>query len=180
MFSDCLSSSPWLSSHVSQVSVHFLDTKAFPTTCRWEESHPLYHTQKCTVCSNNQSLEGGEHWKSTERCQLPSLLPFTFTFESLFDQPPEQAATVVTEGGAHVVVNFEAMRHVNVETFLLKLRTGRGLRRFALNRTSFTQKMAGTAQSSNNFTLTTPRVNIPHLAGKEFAHETPPTPWQGF
>ena len=43
-----------------------------------------------------------------------------FTFESLPDQPPEQAATVVTEGRAHVVVNFEAVRHVDVETFLLK------------------------------------------------------------
>lgn len=46
--------------------------------------------------------------------------PTFFTFEPLFDQPPEQAAAVVAEGRAHVVVNSEAMRHVNVETFLLK------------------------------------------------------------
>jgi len=72
----------------------------------------------------------------------PRLLLCTFTFESLFDQPPEQAAAVVTEGRAHVVVNFEAMRHVNVETFLLKLRTGRGVKHFTQNRTYFLQKTA--------------------------------------
>lgn len=75
-----------------------------------------------------------------ERSQLPSLLLCTFTFESLFDQPPEQAAAVVAEGRAHVVVNSEAMRHVNVETFLLKLRTRRGVKHRTHNRTSFSQK----------------------------------------
>lgn len=28
---------------------------------------------------------------------------------------------MVTEGGAHIVVNLESMRHVNVETFFLEL-----------------------------------------------------------
>lgn len=57
--------------------------------------------------------------------QLPSLLLLTFTLEPLFDQPPEQAAAVVAEVRAHIIVNFEAMRHVDFETFLLKLRTDR-------------------------------------------------------
>ena len=49
-----------------------------------------------------------------------SLFP-TFTFEPLFHQAPQQAATVVTEGGAHVVVVLEAVRHVNLEALLLEL-----------------------------------------------------------
>lgn len=28
---------------------------------------------------------------------------------------------MVTEGGAHVVINFESVRHVNIEAFFLKL-----------------------------------------------------------
>lgn len=35
---------------------------------------------------------------------------------------------MVTEGGAHVVVNLESVRHVDVETFFLELRRGGGHR----------------------------------------------------
>lgn len=50
----------------------------------------------------------------------------TFALQSLLHQPPEQAATVVTEGGAHVVVNLEPVRHVDVEPFFLELGSGGG------------------------------------------------------
>lgn len=55
--------------------------------------------------------------------ELSSVLLLTFTLEALLDQPPEQAATVVTEGGAHVVVDSEAVGHVDVEPLLLELST---------------------------------------------------------
>lgn len=45
----------------------------------------------------------------------------TFTLQALFDQTPQQAPTVVTEGGAHVIVGFETVRHVNFKTLLLEL-----------------------------------------------------------
>lgn len=45
----------------------------------------------------------------------------TLTLQPLLHQPPEQAAAVVTEGGAHVVINLEPVRHVDVETFFLEL-----------------------------------------------------------
>lgn len=44
---------------------------------------------------------------------------------SLSDHSPEQAAAVVAEGGAHVVVHLEAVRHVDLEALLLELHTHR-------------------------------------------------------
>jgi len=41
----------------------------------------------------------------------------TFTFESLLDDPPEEAAAVVTEGGAHVRVHLEPVGNVQFESF---------------------------------------------------------------
>lgn len=49
----------------------------------------------------------------------------TFTFLSLSDHSPEQAAAVIAEGGAHVVVHLEAVRHVDLEALLLELHTHR-------------------------------------------------------
>jgi hypothetical protein len=52
----------------------------------------------------------------TAHTQLP-----TFTLEALFDQAPQQTATVVTEGRTHVVVVLEAVWHVNLKALLLEL-----------------------------------------------------------
>ena len=48
--------------------------------------------------------------------------PLTFTLEPLPHQPPQHLSTVVTEGGAHVVVGLEAVRHVDFKALLLELR----------------------------------------------------------
>lgn len=45
----------------------------------------------------------------------------TFTFETLFDQTPQQTSTVVTESGTHVVVDLETVWHVNFKALLLEL-----------------------------------------------------------
>lgn len=45
----------------------------------------------------------------------------TFTLEALFDQTPQQTPTMVTEGGTHVVVRLEAVRHVDFKALLLEL-----------------------------------------------------------
>jgi len=50
---------------------------------------------------------------------------FTFTFEALLVEAPEQTATVVTESGALVVMLLEAMRHVDLEALLLELQARR-------------------------------------------------------
>lgn len=49
------------------------------------------------------------------------MLRLTVTFEALFIETPQHTATVVTEGGAPVVVTLEAMWHVNLEALFLKL-----------------------------------------------------------
>lgn len=46
----------------------------------------------------------------------------TFTFKALSVETPQQTTTVVTECGALVVVVFEAMRHINLETLFLELK----------------------------------------------------------
>lgn len=45
----------------------------------------------------------------------------TFTLEALSVETPQQAAAVVAERGASVVVVLEAMRHVDLEALLLEL-----------------------------------------------------------
>ncbi|KAI1234378.1 hypothetical protein IHE44_0003423 [Lamprotornis superbus] len=66
------------------------------------ERNPTLHDTQCAppAVSRGGTLE--KHRAAS------SLLLLTFTLEALPDQPPEQAATVVTEGGAHVVVDSEA------------------------------------------------------------------------
>lgn len=52
-------------------------------------------------------------------CQLhPGL---TITLQSLPCKAPEERATVLTECWALVVVDFEAVRHVDLEPFFMKL-----------------------------------------------------------
>lgn len=53
---------------------------------------------------------------------------FTVAFQALFHQTPQETAAVVTERGALVVVELEAVRHVDVETFALELREQRSER----------------------------------------------------
>lgn len=50
---------------------------------------------------------------------------FTFTFQALLVKTPEQAAAVVTEGGALVVVVLKAMWHVNLKALFLELQAHR-------------------------------------------------------
>lgn len=50
----------------------------------------------------------------------------TFTLQALFDKTPQHTPTVVAEGGTHVVVALEAMRHIDVEALLLELREQTG------------------------------------------------------
>lgn len=45
----------------------------------------------------------------------------TITLQPLPCQPPEEGATVLTEGGALVVVDFEAVGHVDLEPLLVEL-----------------------------------------------------------
>lgn len=45
----------------------------------------------------------------------------TLTFQPLLGQPPQQGAAVLAEGGALVVVHLEAVRHVDLEAFLMYL-----------------------------------------------------------
>lgn len=47
----------------------------------------------------------------------------TLTLQSLLDQTPQQTPTVVTKGGAHVIVGLKAVWHVNFKALLLKLNT---------------------------------------------------------
>lgn len=47
----------------------------------------------------------------------------TFTFKALFVETPQQTTTVVAECGALVVIELEAMRHINLEAFFLELHT---------------------------------------------------------
>lgn len=49
-------------------------------------------------------------------------VPLTLTLQPLFDETPQQTPTVVTKGGAHVVVGLKAVWHVNFKALLLKLR----------------------------------------------------------
>lgn len=51
----------------------------------------------------------------------------TFTFQALFDQTPQQTSAVVTESGAHVIVDLEAVWHVDLKALLLELREQTGL-----------------------------------------------------
>lgn len=49
----------------------------------------------------------------------------TFALQALFDETPQQTSTVVAEGGTHVVVDLETVRHVNFKALLLELREQR-------------------------------------------------------
>lgn len=59
----------------------------------------------------------GENWRSSCCVQFR-----TFTLEALLDDSPQEASAVVAEGGTHVVVGLEAVRHVDLEALLLELR----------------------------------------------------------
>lgn len=116
VFPDSFSSSPWLSCAMGPVPLSLFCTKAFLP--HMAETNPtLRDTRKGRVCTTSSGGTLGKHRAAS------SLLLLTFTLEPLPDQPPEQAATVVTEGGAHVVVDSEAVRHVDVEALLLELST---------------------------------------------------------
>lgn len=45
----------------------------------------------------------------------------TLTFEPLLGQPPQEGPAVLAEGGALVVVDFEPVRHVDLEALLVDL-----------------------------------------------------------
>lgn len=45
----------------------------------------------------------------------------TFTVQPLSDNPPQQRATVVTEGGRLVVMHVELVRDVDAETLIYRL-----------------------------------------------------------
>ena len=49
----------------------------------------------------------------------------TIALESLPRQAPQQGPTVLTEGRAFVIVDFESMWHVNFESLLVELKKGR-------------------------------------------------------
>lgn len=66
-----------------------------------------------------------------------SYLHCTFTLEALFDYTPQQTSTVVAEGGTHVVVGLETVRHVNFEALLLELQ---GQTRFIISMNDRWQK----------------------------------------
>lgn len=65
-------------------------------------------------------------WHSTSTKKTNELIVLTFTFKALSVETPQQAATVVTERGALVVIVLEAMRHINIEALFLELQTHRG------------------------------------------------------
>lgn len=50
----------------------------------------------------------------------PSAL--TITLESLPGQPPQQGPAMLAEGRALVVVDFESVRHVDLESLLVELK----------------------------------------------------------
>lgn len=50
------------------------------------------------------------------------LQPLTLTFEPLLGEPPQQSAAVFTEGRTLVVVDFEPVRHVDLEALLVDLK----------------------------------------------------------
>lgn len=47
----------------------------------------------------------------------------TLTFESLPGESPQQRPAVLAEGGTPVAVDFEPVRHVDLETLLMDLKT---------------------------------------------------------
>lgn len=148
VFPDSFSSSPWLSCPMSPVPLSLFSTKAFSP--RMDETNPTLHQTRGKAQSAATAVSSGGNTGKAQRA-ASSLLLLTFTLEPLPDQPPEQAATVVTEGGAHVVVDSEAVRHVDVEALLLELSTA-----------------------------TTISSRLPHPAGDGSAHHTPPTPHRAF
>ena len=64
----------------------------------------------------------GQNERENEKACLTDVSS-TFTFKALLDHPPQETATVVTEGGAHVVVGLQTVRHVDLEALLLELYT---------------------------------------------------------
>lgn len=69
----------------------------------------MMHRELC-VCV------GGAHTAPTLESSA-----LTITFESLPRQPPEQGTTVLTEGWTLVVVDFESVWHVDLESLLMEL-----------------------------------------------------------
>lgn len=120
VFPDSFSSSPWLSCPMSPVPLSLFCTKAFLSQTE-ETNSTLLNTHGKAQRAPRATSSRGNTGKAQRAAS--SLLLLTFTLEALLDQPPEQAATVVTEGGAHVVVDSEAVGHVDVEPLLLELST---------------------------------------------------------
>lgn len=81
-------------------SLHNLQTRTHTHTKEWIKQ---YLVQACT----------SKPWAKLHH--------HTFTLEALFDQTPQQTPTVVTEGGTHVVVRLEAVRHVDFKALFLEL-----------------------------------------------------------
>lgn len=54
--------------------------------------------------------------------EMIKLQPLTLTFEPLLGEPPQQSATVFTEGRTLVVVDFKPVRHVDLEALLVDLK----------------------------------------------------------
>lgn len=88
-----------------------------------DETNPPLHNTHGKAQRAPRAISNGGNAGNAQRAASSLLLLLTFTLEALLDQPPEQAATVVTEGGAHVVVDSEAVGHVDVEPLLLELST---------------------------------------------------------
>lgn len=66
-----------------------------------------------------------KHLRQSKYRKTNECIVLTFTFQALSIKAPQQAATVVTECGALVVIVLEAMRHINFEALLLELQTHR-------------------------------------------------------
>lgn len=53
--------------------------------------------------------------------EIVKVSPLTLTFEPLLGQPPQESSAVFTERGTLVVVDFEPVRHVDLEALLVDL-----------------------------------------------------------
>ncbi len=80
---------------------------------------PVYLcVQGVTLQDKSPNTEHNKINKPTEIVKLP---PLTLTFEPLPGEPPQQSATVFTESGTFVVVDFKPVGHVDLEALLVDL-----------------------------------------------------------
>lgn len=71
------------------------------------------------MCTSSSFLTSTSEVNTTEMIKLQ---PLTLTFEPLLGEPPQQSATVFTEGRTLVVVDFKPVRHVDLEALLVDLK----------------------------------------------------------